>query len=359
MWDDRQNLKAAPQPPRRARVTSFDVAAEAGVSQSTVSRALAGDPVVSEATRSRVYAAARKLDYHVDENAARLRTGRTGTLAVAVIVRPGDQIKDLNPFYFALLGSTCAAASRRGFETLVSFQDGPDNLFGRYQEQRKADGMIVIGASDNVRAWDYFHAIADSGAHLVCWGSACEDLEWIRSDNHAGARLAAEHLLACGYREIACISSSATAPQPQFAERFEGYAEALRAAGREPWLVGIEEGYTREEQGRRAAAALVASGRPFDAVFAVCDEMALGALRSLRDHSIAVPEATGLIGFDGIRAGTQASPSLSTIEADFEAAGDMLVDRLLGLVTGNPTPRLRVPVALRARGSTRTVQKKK
>lgn len=352
MWDERQNLKASAPAGRRPRVTSFDVAAEAGVSQSTVSRALADDPVVSEATRSRVFAAARKLDYHVDENAARLRTGRTGTLAVAVIVRPGDQIKDLNPFYFALLGSTCAAASRRGYETLVSFQDRAENLFGRYQEQRKADGLIVIGASDNHGAWEYFQRIADSGAHLVCWGSASEELEWIRSDNEAGARLAAEHLLACGYSRIACISSL-TSPQPQFVERYQGYASAIRATGHEPWLVEIDEGYTREEQGRRAAAALVAAGREFDAVFAVCDEMALGALKGLRDHGIAVPEQAGLIGFDGIRAGAQATPPLTTIEADFEVAGDMLVDRLLGLVSGRPSPRARVPVTLRERGSTR------
>jgi len=97
--------------PRTFRVTSFDVAAEAGVSQSTVSRALAGDPVVSEATRARVFEAARRLNYAVDENAARLRSGRTATLAVVVICRPDEDRKDLNPFTYALLGTVCAAAS--------------------------------------------------------------------------------------------------------------------------------------------------------------------------------------------------------------------------------------------------------
>ena len=91
--------------PRLLRVTSFDVAAEAGVSQSTVSRALAGDPVVSEGTRARVAAAAAKLNYYVDENAARLRTGRTGTIAVVVICRADEDRKDLNPFTYALLGT--------------------------------------------------------------------------------------------------------------------------------------------------------------------------------------------------------------------------------------------------------------
>ena len=139
--------------PRLFRVTSFDVAAEAGVSQSTVSRALAGDPVVSEATRLRVAEAARKLNYYVDNNAARLRTGKTGTLAVVAICRPDEDRKDLNPFTYALLGTICAAASARGYETLVSFQDGPANLSGRYEEQRKADGLIVIGTTRTGQHW--------------------------------------------------------------------------------------------------------------------------------------------------------------------------------------------------------------
>ena len=99
---------------RVIRVTSFDVAEAAGVSQSTVSRALAGDTSISEPTRRRVAEAAARLNYQVDENAARLRRGRTGTLALVMICRPGQDRKDLNPFYFALLGSTCAAAAARG-----------------------------------------------------------------------------------------------------------------------------------------------------------------------------------------------------------------------------------------------------
>ncbi len=338
---------------RPYRVTSFDVAAEAGVSQSTVSRALAGDPVVSEATRARVAEAAAKLNYHVDENAARLRTGKTGTLAVVVICRPGENIKDFNPFYYALLGSICAAASRRGHETLVSFQDLPERLWGRYQEQRKADGIIVIGTSENREAWDYFHDLGQSdGNHLVCWGSPFDDLDWVRSDNDAGARLATGHLLEAGYAQIVCIASE-TSPQRQFKERYDGYATRMVEAGLTPRLVAIEKGYSREEQGRRAVAALIASGEAFDAIFAVCDELALGALQALREAGMAVPEKVGLVGFDGIRAGAHASPPLTSIEPDFQAAGTMLVDRLLALIAGKPAEKLRVPVSLLERASCR------
>ena len=336
---------------RVLRVTSFDVAAEAGVSQSTVSRALAGDPVVSEATRARVTEAARKLNYAVDENAARLRTGRTGTLAVVAICRPDEDRKDLNPFTYSLLGTICAAASARGYETLVSFQDGPQNLSGRYEERRRADGLIVIGTTENAAAWRYYRELAQTGLHWVCWGSPYDDLEWIRSDNHAGARLAAGHLIEQGCRDIACIGSLRS-PQRQFLERYEGCAERLAEAGIEPWLVKIEEGLPREEQGRRAVGEILASGRKCDGIFAVCDEIALGALRALKETGVRVPEDVALIGFDGTRAAAHAMPALSTIEPDFSTAGALLVDKLLAVIAGNPHDARRTPVRLHARAST-------
>lgn len=338
--------------PRSFRVTSFDVAAEAGVSQSTVSRALAGDPVVSEATRLRVAEAARKLNYFVDNNAARLRTGKTGTLAVVVICRPDEDRKDLNPFTYALLGSICAAASDRGYETLVSFQDGPNNLSGRYEEQRKADGLIVIGTTQNEAAWQYYRELGQSGMHWVCWGSPYDDLEWIRSDNHEGARLATGHLIERGCGRIACIGSVGSL-QRQFKERFDGYSERMERAGLDPWLVEIEDGLSREEQGRRAARALLASGRPCDGIFAVCDEIALGTLRELSDLGVKVPQDMALIGFDGIRASAHAMPPLSTVQPDFAAAGAMMVDKLLAGIAGERREQRRVPVQLLVRESTR------
>ncbi len=341
----------SPPPRRISRVTSFDVAEQAGVSQSTVSRALAGDTSISEPTRQRVIAAATKLNYQVNENAARLRRGKTGTLAVVMICRAGEDRKDLNPFYFSLLGSACAAAAARGYEVLVSFQDSPETFWGHFQERRKADGMIVIGTSENTAAWDYFSAL-DGETSWVCWGAPSDAFLWVRSDNVAGAALAARHMLVRGYRQIVCIGSE-TSPQRQFKERYDGYAAAMQDAGLEPVLQRIERGLPREEQGRRAAAALVASGRPFDAIFAVSDEIALGALKELERLGYKVPDQIGVVGFDGVRAGAWSTPPLTTIEPDFEIAGTLLVDRLLAAMAGEAETPHRVPVRLVVRGSTR------
>lgn len=335
---------------RRNRVTSFDVAEAAGVSQSTVSRALAGDASISQATRERVAAAALKLNYQVDENAARLRKGRTGTLALVMICRTGQDRKDINPFYFALLGSTCAAAAARGYETLVSFQDSPANFWGHYEERRRADGLIVIGTSENAAAWDYFSALSERGLHWVCWGSPDDKFDWVRSDNLGGAVLATEHMIAQGRRDIVCVGPLGSS-QRQFDERWNGYVEAMRKAGLTPRRQEVPPGLTREQQGRAAIAELADSGVPFDGLFVVCDEMALGALKELDARGIAVPREVALIGFDGVRAGAYSSPPLTTIEPDFEDAGTLLVEHLLARLGKETSGRSRVPVRLLRRGS--------
>ncbi|MBA4050709.1 MAG: LacI family transcriptional regulator, partial [Erythrobacter sp.] len=237
--------------PKR-RPTSFDVAERAGVSQPTVSRALSGSPAIAEATRRKVIEAAEALGYFVDERAARLRRGSTGTLAVVVICREGDSASSINPFAYALLGSVCVAASQKGFETLVSFQARADDFFGHYQEQGRADGLVVIGTTTNAAAWKHFRGIEGETRRVVYWGSPFDELDWVRSDNRAAGRLAVEHLLAAGYKRP-CFLGALNTPQVQFTERYEGYAEGMRAAGLEPCLAPTVNAGTREEEGRRAA----------------------------------------------------------------------------------------------------------
>ena len=156
------------KPPLR-RVTSIDVAERAGVSQSTVSRALSGSETITEATRRRVELAAEQLGYHVNARAAGLRRGETGTIAIVVIGREGQGPAAINPFYYSLLGSTCAAAAERGYEALVSFQARPDEFFGHYVARRQADGVVVIGTATNEAAWDYFRTCAEQSKGMAFW----------------------------------------------------------------------------------------------------------------------------------------------------------------------------------------------
>lgn len=333
----------------RPRVTSFDVAEHAGVSQSTVSRALANSSAITEATRARVIKSAEALGYMVDTRAAQLRQGRTGTLAVVVICRPGEAASDINPFYFSLLGSVCAAASGMGYQTLVSFQATPDQFFGKYEESGQADGVVVIGTTANDAAWQYFRDLSQDGRSAVFWGSPFDELEWVRSDNYEGGLIATKRLIDAGYRNIVHLGA-VDSPQRQFRERYEGYRAAMESAGLPPVLQQVDYAADRETQGRGAIAALVDGGTAFDALFVACDSIALGAMDELRDRGISVPGQCGIIGFDGIRAGIHTSPPLTSIQPDFEVAGAMLVQTVMGEAGGAKSER-RVPVTLLQRGS--------
>jgi DNA-binding LacI/PurR family transcriptional regulator len=335
---------------QRFRATSYDVAQAAGVSQSTVSRALSGDSSVSQATRERIREVAEQLNYYVDAAASRVRSGRIETIAVVVICPSDEDVRGFNPFHYALLGAVCAAASRRGLETLVSFQGAADRLDNSYERSRRAMGTIVIGTSENREAWDFFRQAMDKGNHIACWGAPHDDMAWVRADNVGGAGLAVDHLVNRGARRIVFLGETLS-PQRQFSERREGYEAAMRERGLEPCVLPLTEGLSRHDQGRRAVADLLAQGVGFDGLFAACDDLALGAMAELRLHGLGVPDQVRIIGFDGIRGGLLAVPSLSTVAPDFSAAGTLLVDRLAGLIEGRADPETRARVALIARES--------
>ena len=338
---------------RQRRANSFDVAERAGVSQSTVSRALAGSPAITEVTRNRVIQAARELDYHVDERAARLRRGTSGVLALVVIRRPalpgGDPTEGVNSFSYRLIAAVCDAAAERGYETLVSMQADEDRFYADYVATGQADAMIVIGTTSNRQAWSFFEARSDE--RIAYWGAPFEHPARIRSDNRAGGRLAGEHLFARGYRKIALIGDPDD-PQRQFADRFTGCREALAQANLDIVATAHGTGPDRETQGRAAVADLLGSQIEFDAIFAACDELALGVLQELSERGVSVPDEVGVVGFDGAAVGAYARPPLTTVKPDLAEAGRMLVHAALTSESSRRTGP--VPVSIIRRASTRS-----
>ena len=332
---------------RPRRVTSIDVAERAGVSQSTVSRALSGSETITEATRRRVQLAAEELGYQINARAAGLRRGETGTIAIVVIGREGQGPTGVNPFYYNLLGSTCAAAAERGYEALVSFQSSPDQLFGHYVARRQADGVVVIGTATNEAAWDYFRGCAETAGGMAFWGSPFDDSVWVRSDNREGGKLAVERLVAGGARDIVFVGDTGSS-QRQYHERFEGYRLAMEQAGLVPKDAMVSDGEDRVSQGRNAIAQLVQSSGRFDGLFFACDAMALGALEELAARGISVPGEVGVVGFDGLGSGEFSAPPLTTVEPDFAQAGKLLVETALAPPGDRPERRVAVHLVERA-----------
>ncbi len=331
------------------RVTSFEVAERAGVNQSTVSRALSGDTSITEATREKVRQAADELGYRVDARAARLRSGKTRTIAIVVITKPDVEATGINPFHYNLLGSVCAAASDKGYQALVSFQSSADQFYSDFVETRQADAVVLIGTSTNDAAWAHHRSILNRD-DVACWGSPYIDHRRVDSDNREGARVAVQRLIDGGNKKIAFIGDTRET-QPQFRERYEAYCSLASELGFESGPAIFEDGQTRAAQGRRSARKLIASGRAFDSIFCSCDAMAFGVLQILREEGLSVPGDISVIGFDGLGSGAHSSPPLTTVEPDFARAGVLLVEFALGQMAEDTRPR--APVKLVERDSVR------
>ena len=128
----------------------MDIAHLAGVSQSTVSRALRGHPMVNAKTRERILEIARELNYTVDKNASNLRLKHSGTLALLFFEDPTVDDSAINPFFLSMLGSVTRACSQQGYDLLISFQELERDWHADYEDSSKADGIILLGYGDYV-----------------------------------------------------------------------------------------------------------------------------------------------------------------------------------------------------------------
>lgn len=214
------------------RATSFDIAELAGVSQSTVSRALSGSVFVREATRLKVTRAAERLRYKVDINARNLRTQTTRTLALLICDDPGAGTSHINPFFGPMLGAITREAAARGYDLLVSFQQFSDDWNADYTHRKRADGIIFLGYGDYPAYCERIARLDEAGAAFVTWGPVlpAQPGHFLGCDNFSGGRLAADHLLARGRRRIAFLGDTSER-SPEFAARYAGYAAALTRAG--------------------------------------------------------------------------------------------------------------------------------
>lgn len=335
------------------RTTSFDIAHLAGVSQPTVSRALRGSPTVSAATRQRIEAIAKQLNYSVDRTASGLRTGHTRTLALLLFKDAAEGGSLINPFFLSMLSAMMTACAEHRHDLLVSFQEMTSDWHVDYEDSHRADGMILLGYGDYESYRWRLDQLVSRGAHFVRWGSVRQGQPGltIGSDNVAGGRMATEHLLARGRRRIAFLGDS-TDHHPEDSDRYRGYVEALAAAGvtADPQLQVMA--LASEEDGARAASALVARDIPFDAVVAASDVVALAAMRVFAGAGLRVPEDIAVVGFDDIPAAAIAHPSLTTVVQDTGQAGRALVETLIARIRGDAAPGVVLPTHLVVRGST-------
>lgn len=338
---------------RSNKPTSFDIAYRAGVSQPTVSRALRGSKSVSLATRQRIEAIARELNYSVDKNASSLRSQRSNTIALLFFEDPTPDGANINPFFLAMLGSITRATANRGLDLLISFQKMEDDWHVRYQDSHRADGLILLGYGDYTLYEQRLTGLVETGTQFVRWGSVRDDNigATVGSDNYGAGRQAGAHLLGLGRRRIAFIGQ-ADEHYPEFGDRYCGLASALADAGiaLDPELQA--NALSSETDGHAAVWALLQRGVTFDAIFAASDLIAIGAMRALAEAGRSIPGDVAVIGFDDIPAASLTSPPLTTLMQDLRGAGELLVDTLIAQIEDREVQNRAIPARLVVRRST-------
>ncbi len=275
-------------------VTIEDVAAAAGVSVATVSRALRDMPNVADSTRRRVREAAEQLDYVVDPRASRLAVGRTATIAIAVPV--------LDAWYSAkVVAGIETLANEAGFDVSLYVVPTDEHrrrfLSGRGAWWGRCDAavMIDIGMTDG-EADRLLHA----GARIVTVGTTTPCFSSVRIDDMNVGRLAVEHLLELGHRDIGVIGG-----YPHFDVGFKaptgrraGAVAALTEAGIDLPPSRIRSGGFMLQGGREAVIEMLADPEPPTAVFCMSDEMAFGAIDGARQLGWSCPEQLSVVGVD-------------------------------------------------------------
>ncbi len=329
--------------------TIRDVARRAGVSTATVSRVLAGIGNPRVETAGAVMAAVEALDYRPSAVARSLRMRRTNTFGLIV-----TDIQ--NPFFPELVQAADDAARTVGYSILLGSAAFDEHRAVHYLDlmaDRRVDGMIVASSQVAEESWRW---LVESPVPVVVVNAepANVPITVITSDNRAGMRTAAEHLIELGHRRMAYIRGleGITADQP----RVEGFRAACRDAGI-PAADLIElRGDAQFAGGERAVSELLAAGTEVTAIACHNDITAIGALRALRAARIRVPADISVVGCDDIAAASWVVPALTTIAQQKAEMGRMAVERLLAMLDvggGDIAPEtIRVPMVLQVREST-------
>lgn len=312
-------------------LTIEHIAALAGVSRSTVSRVVNDHPRVSPAVRARVRRVIEERGYAPHAGARSLAGCRTRVICLLNVRRAASIFSD--PFIPPLIQGVSEGCNEGEYFLLVSIlqSDQAAAFYRRLVRGRHCDGVIMLAGDAEAALLELL--VADGTPYvLIGHHPRFPTLNSVNVANCEGARLAVAHLLRLGHRRIATITGRLDGSPG--AERFEGYAAALQAAGGSVDPTFVVEGDLTCQSGYLAMRRLLsASGRP-TAVFAADDAMAAGALRAIREAGLRVPDNVALVGFDDAPIATLTDPQLTSIRQPVYELGARAARLLISQLAG-------------------------
>ncbi|MFD7154453.1 LacI family DNA-binding transcriptional regulator [Kribbella sp. NPDC059898] len=310
--------------------TVSDVAARAGVSTATVSRALNGKPTVDPDLAERVRAAAAELGYRPNGPARNLR--RQEAAVVALIISDVE-----NPFFTAIARGVEDVAHEVGYSVVLCNSDESVAKERRYLDvalQERVAGVILSPSGPE-----------SSVAQLASLGTAYvavdrplpgTDSDVVLVDTQAAAREATAHLVAQGYERIGCITGPSGVRTAD--DRLAGYRDALKAAGRRSTTKLVRRTEFKATGAHRAALELLAQPEPPDALLIANNAMAVGVLQALQERGVRVGREVGVVTFDDAPWAALVDPPLTVVAQPAYELGAVAASLLLARIADNTRP---------------------
>lgn len=274
------------------KTTIHDIAERLNVTASTVSRALNGNPRISDNTRKAVLKAARELDYEPNQIASALRSGRTQLI--------GMLVPTINrAFFSSIIRGVEEVANSLDYRVIVSQSneifENEENAVKAFLNAR-VDG-IIASIGKNTEHFNHYKQVLDRGLPLVLFDRTTPQLQTgqVVIDDYQGAYMATAHLIEQGCGRIVHFTSERKIDI--YKERYRGYVNALQDHGIELNHSLVFSGNLQLEDGRTHAEQLIRGKVDFDAIFSASDYAAMGAMQVLKENGLKIPDDVALVGF--------------------------------------------------------------
>lgn len=312
-----------------------DIADKSGYSITTVSRALAGYADVNEDTRKQIIELAMSMGYQPNQVARQLRSQRTNTIGMVI---PYNDHGFSDDFFSELMMGVGHAASKHGYDLLVSAQLSPENEIDAYYRivgGNRVDGVVLARTRKHDPRIDY---LQQTKLPFVVSGRRAPGMDsnfpYIDVDSQTGIKMLVQHFVELGHRKIALLL-----PPEEMAftgYRLHGYQDGLTEA-----RIPVEEKYTvysnlQREGGYNSTKQLLAQSPEITGIIACNDLMALGAISAAQDRGLKVGKDIAIAGFDDIPASAFSNPPLTTIRQPIYNIGERLIEMLMQVIQKQP-----------------------
>ncbi|WP_082233455.1 LacI family DNA-binding transcriptional regulator [Halobacillus massiliensis] len=312
------------------------IAQQAGVSVTTVSRALNGYSDVNVKTREKIKNIAKELNYSPNSLARSLVKNQSETIGLLVSGFTKESVKD--GFTVEVMSGINNFLSETEYDLILFNTDSSKQRKKTYTQlckERRVDGVILQGIK---RDDPYLQEVLDSDFPCVFIDIpvSSDHVGYVSTNNMEGAKKAAAHLLENGHKEVAMINGHEQAFVSR--ERLEGYKSALKEFGLPFKEQLVEDGGFMEEEAYQKTLSLLRKNKSIDGLFCASDLMAIGAMRAAKELNIKIPEELSIIGYDDIPLAKYVSPSLTTISQDKYELGFQSARMLVSMLREKTAP---------------------